>query len=233
VTSESGDFEEGPEAGLLGLGFPANAASGKTPFFINLASSGVLTSEVFGVFLARSGASGSELILGGVDSAKYTGSFTYFPLSTAPTGGTQYYWNTASGDFVYNSGSSTGSFGPVFDTGTTLIYIPTSAAKSLYSKISGAKSASNTVGEGFYTYPCSSSPVIQLALSGSLFVINIADFNLGLLESGSSSCVAGIVGENIAGSGSLDLAILGDEFLKNWYTVFDYGNNRIGFAASV
>lgn len=53
---------------------PCSAESGKTPYFINLANQGSLTSNIFGVFQARNGASGSELCLGCTDSAHYSGS---------------------------------------------------------------------------------------------------------------------------------------------------------------
>ena len=43
-----------------------------------LISEGVLTSPVFGLKLAQSG---SELFLGGTNSALYTGDFTWVPLT--------------------------------------------------------------------------------------------------------------------------------------------------------
>lgn len=65
-------------AGLLGLGFPANAETGKTPWFINAAPS--LISPVFAFYLARNGASGSELAFGAVDSSKYSGCKFFYQL---------------------------------------------------------------------------------------------------------------------------------------------------------
>ncbi|KAG8945217.1 hypothetical protein FRC04_001123 [Tulasnella sp. 424] len=230
VTKETGNFLDSPSAGLLGLGFPANAESGATPFFINLAQSGSLASNVFSFYMARNGGSGSELCIGCVDSAKYAGSIQYYDLDSSATNGEQYYWNIPSDGFSYNGGSSTGSFSAVIDSGTTLIYIPTTAAKALYAKIPGAKTAPSSVGTGFYTYPCNSnlSP-ITLSFNGNKYAVNPADFNLGPVSSGSSTCVAGIVGEDV-GDG---MAIIGDEFMKNWYSVFDYGNQAVGFAKAV
>ncbi|KAG8860917.1 hypothetical protein FRB96_003652 [Tulasnella sp. 330] len=236
ITSESGSFEDGPTSGLLGLGFPANAESGKTPWFINAANEGLLTSNVFSEYMARNGATGSELCFGCIDSTKYSGAITYYPLSTAATSGTQYYWNVVSSGFNYNGGTSSGAFSAVVDTGTTLIYIPTSYAKALYAKIPGAASAASTVGTGFYSFPCSSAATlgpINLVIGGASYAVNMADFNLGQVSSGSSSCVGGIIGEDIGGTGSNQLAIIGDEWIKSWYTVFDYGNLRVGFASAL
>jgi len=184
--------------------------------------------------MARDGATGSELCIGCIDSSKYTGSITYFPLDPTVTDDTQYYWNTPAKGLFYNGGTSTGAWSAVIDTGTTLFYIPTADAKAFYAKIPGSASAASTVGTGFYTYPCSTDLASITVEFGSTapFAVNPLDFNLGVLETGSSLCVGGIVGENIDGSTGF-LAIVGDEFIKNWYTVFDYGNLRVGFAASV
>ncbi len=41
-----------------------------------------------------------------------------------------------------------------------------------------------------------------------------------MLLSGSTQCVGGVIGEDVGEN----MAIIGDEWIKNWYTVFDYGN---------
>ncbi|KAG8986917.1 Type I transmembrane sorting receptor [Tulasnella sp. 427] len=230
VTKETGNFLKGSNAGLLGLGFPANAETGKTPFFVNLVNNGTLASNVFSFYLSRHGGSGSELCIGCTNSAKYTGSIAYHALDPATTRGTQYYWNIKSGGFSYNGGSSTGSFSAVIDSGTTAIYIPSAAAKKLYASIPGAKDASSILEAGLYTYPCSSSlGAITITFGSTKYAINPADFNLGPVSSGSSSCVGGIIGHDVVGG----LAIIGDEFLKNWYSVFNYDTKTVGFAKAI
>ncbi|KAG9040213.1 Type I transmembrane sorting receptor [Tulasnella sp. JGI-2019a] len=230
ISDEYGGFGSGPYSGLLGLGFPANAKSGQTPFFISLCNRGVLTKKRFAFYLGRDGKKASELSIGKVDSSKYTGTIKYHPLDPASTGGVQYYWNALSGGFFYNGGKSSGAFSAVFDTGTSLIYIPTVAAEALYKKIPGAKDASATVGAGFYSYPCSAKLApITLKLGSKQYAVNHLDFNLGPVEEGSSQCIGGIVGEDIGDN----LAIMGDAFLKNWYTVYDYAGKRVGLAKAV
>jgi cathepsin D len=52
-------------------------------------------------------------------------------------------------------------------------------------------------------------------------------FNLGPVSQGSADCVGSIV----ADSKLTDLFwVLGDAFLSNYYTVFDVGKSRVGFA---
>lgn len=46
------------------------------------------------------------------------------------------------------------------------------------------------------------------------------------------TCVGGILG--MGDSFPADLAIVGDEFLKSWYSVYDYSHGaRVGLAPSV
>ncbi|KAG8948334.1 Type I transmembrane sorting receptor [Tulasnella sp. 424] len=231
VTSETGNFLQSKSAGLMGLGFPANAQSGATPFFINLVNQKSLASNVFSFYMSRNGGDGSELCFGCTNSAKYTGSISYYPLDRMTTGGTQYYWNILSEGVSYNGGLASVPFSAVIDSGTTLIYIPTLAAEMLYAQIPGAKDASSTLGAGFYTYPCDMdlAPIAIAFGMGTKHAINPKDFNLGAVESGSSSCVGGIVGADIGSN----LAIVGDEFMKNWYSVFDYNKMAVGFAKAI
>ncbi|KAG8948333.1 Type I transmembrane sorting receptor [Tulasnella sp. 424] len=218
VINETGNFLDSDSAGLMGLGFPANADSGATPFFINLANQGSLASNVFSFYMSRDGGKGSELCFGCINSAKYTGSISYYPLDSSATYWIQYYWNIKSGGFSYNGGSSSGSFSAVIDSGTTLIYIPTAAAKNFYASIPGAKDANSTVGAGFYTYPCRTKLApIAISFGGTNYTINPADFNLGAVSFDFGS----------------NLAIIGDEFMKNWYSVFDYSTKSVGFAKAI
>ncbi len=67
------DFEldNFPPDGLVGMAFPALAVFDDPPLFTTLVNQGT-TPPVFGVLLADTG---SELFLGGVNHAKFTGAF--------------------------------------------------------------------------------------------------------------------------------------------------------------
>ncbi|KIO31954.1 hypothetical protein M407DRAFT_18983 [Tulasnella calospora MUT 4182] len=80
ITQASKGFD-GPNAGLMGLAFPSIAQTGATPWFINLASQGKLLSNVVSFYLSREGADGSELCVGCIDTAKFTGQPEYFHLT--------------------------------------------------------------------------------------------------------------------------------------------------------
>jgi cathepsin D len=62
----------------MGMGFQSISQYNAPPVFQTLISEGAVTSQVFGTKFA---VSGSELFIGGTNSALYTGSFTYLPLT--------------------------------------------------------------------------------------------------------------------------------------------------------
>lgn len=75
----SRSFQDGPEDGLMGLAWPQLSAFSATPFFNTLISEKAVDSGTFGFKLSSSGA---ELFLGGTNSALYTGSFNWIPVTT-------------------------------------------------------------------------------------------------------------------------------------------------------
>jgi cathepsin D len=62
----------------MGMGFQSISVYNAPPLFQSLIAEGVVTSQVFGFKLATSG---SELFLGGTNSALYTGDFTWVSLT--------------------------------------------------------------------------------------------------------------------------------------------------------
>lgn len=111
------------------------------------------------------------------------------------------------------------------DTGTTLVVAQASQVRQFYAAIPGSKDASATVGQGFYTFPCSTTQKVSFTFGNRAFSISPNLFNLGRVSSRSSDCVGAIVG-----SSSISFWVVGDTFLQNVYLTFDLGNNRVGFA---
>ena len=80
ATQYSSGFESSqfPADGLMGMAFQSISDYNAPPVFQTLISEGVLTSPVFGFKFATAG---SELFLGGTNSALHTGDFTWVPLT--------------------------------------------------------------------------------------------------------------------------------------------------------
>lgn len=241
VSSEIEGFSD-PYAGIMGLGFLPNAASGSTPFFANLVQSGSLASNVFSFYMARGGVEGSELCLGCVNSGKYTGGVIFYPVVTFTDDGQPLDWDIQSTGLSLEgpprnaSGPPTAwkseAFIATIDSGTTFIYVSKKIAKALYDQIPKSRAASEDWGEGSYAFPCDSVSdigTISFGFGNEQYAIDLRDFNAGPESDGSTHCVGGIFGDDLWE----DIAILGDAFMKNWYSVFEYNTPAIGFAKAI
>jgi len=220
--------------GIVGFGpvdLTESTVSGKSSvptFMENLVSEGVISKNILGVsFAALSGsessASDGELTFGGVDSSKYTGSITY-TTAVAP------YWGVSVSKFEFGStslGSTTAS--GIVDTGTTLLYVPT----SVYDKFltaSGGKADSSSGLVKFTTKPTSNFSFVvggtTYTLTPTQYLIAKAQYsNWGI----SGSDYYTFIGD---GGSSSPNTILGQSFLEHFYSVFDTTNNRVGLAVA-
>lgn len=225
VTHVSSDFNDDPISGLIGLGFSSIATSGEPTFFENLIMQDKVSAPFFSVYLTRGKASGSMITLGGYDTSKAVGPLTWVPVISKT------YWTVQFDGAVVEGKNVTGDLHAAIDTGTTLIYLSQAVASAIYANIPGAGPAAN-YDSNFFSFPCNSKPTISLVLGGNDFDLSMQDFNLGQDGDGSKNCIGGIVG--LDDTFMEGFAIIGDEFLKSWYSVYDYSHEaRVGFAPSV
>jgi len=201
-------------------------------FMDNLYSQGSISTEVLGVsFQPESGGdtddTNGELTLGGTDSSKYTGSITYFSKLTSGTASE--YWGISIASFTYGSTSLATSVSGIVDTGTTLIYIPTSAYNKFLSAAGGKTDSSSGLAI-FSTKPTSNFGIkfgsTTYTLTPAQYLVPSAQYSYYGLTS--SKYYAWI---NDGGSSGVN-TIIGQKFLENYYAVFDTTNSRIGFATA-
>jgi len=211
------EFEEVnfPPDGLVGMAFEALSVFGLPPLFTTLVNQGTVP-PVFGFRLADTG---SEMFLGGVNSAKFTGAFRNVSLIEEDF----YAISLQALDVNSKTVATANGVVAIVDTGTTLLIGDTQGVEILYSAIPGAKDASALIGAGFFTVPCNRVPTVGMVVGNSLFNVAPAIFNLGVLQG--NDCVGGVVS-----SAGIPFWVFGDIFLRNFYTVFDQGNARVGFA---
>jgi len=210
--------------GILGFGYPEISVNGLPPFFQAALASGAIKEPKFAFSLAKdpTAASGGELTLGGVDSTKYTGDFTYTPITIKG------YWQFAVDSVSVGGSSFAGATKAIADTGTSLLAIPKDSLTSLLTKFPAG--AVKPLAAGEYTVDCSkkdSMPKLSFTINGKAFELEGADYVLSV----SGECLLGIMGIDVPPPRG-PLWILGDVFLRKYYTVFDYGNNQIGFATA-
>ncbi|THH33245.1 hypothetical protein EUX98_g899 [Antrodiella citrinella] len=227
VSVESDDLNAEPNSGLIGLAFGTISTCKKLTFFENLLASRQLEFPIFSVHLTRQNIEGSEICFGCFDPRKTTatGSITWVPLVSKT------YWTVAMDGISTQNKTLHTNLLAAIDTGASLIHLPDSVAADFYDMIPGSHDATADFGPGFYTFPCATSLEISLSFAGKAFSVNTDDLNIGTVSENSDDCLGGIVG---LGEGvPPNLAIIGDAFLKSWYSTFDYAGERVGFAPSV
>ena len=220
ATSEPGlAFAFGRFDGILGLGFDRLSVNGIVPPFYNMVNQKKIDEAVFAFYLSgESGSDDSEVIFGGVDKDHYTGKITEIPLRRKA------YWEVDFDSISFgNETAELDNTGVILDTGTSLIALPTDLAELLNKEI-GAKKSYN----GQYTVECSvrdSLPDITFTLSGYDFAISPYDYILEM----QGSCISTFMGMDFPAPVG-PLAILGDAFLRKWYSIYDLGKGTVGLA---
>lgn len=220
ATSEPGlAFAFGRFDGILGMGFDRIAVNGIMPPFYQMVKQKLIDEPVFAFYLSdTNGDDSSEVVFGGMDEAHFTGAMTTIPLRRKA------YWELDLDAISF--GEETAEMentGVILDTGTSLIALPTTLAELLNKEI-GAKKSFN----GQYTVDCSkrsSLPDITFTLAGHEFALSSEDYILEV----SGSCISTFMGMDFPAPVG-PLAILGDAFLRRWYSVYDLGKGTVSLA---
>jgi saccharopepsin len=220
ATSEPGlAFAFGRFDGILGLGYDSISVNHIVPPFYQMVDQGLLDEPVFAFYLGDKDDQ-SEAIFGGIDKAHYQGKLIKLPVRRKA------YWEVEFEAITF--GKSTAQFentGAIVDTGTSLIALPSTLAELLNKEI-GAKKGFN----GQYSVECEkrdSLPDLTFTLTGHDFTITAYDYILEV----QGSCISAFMGMDFPEPIG-PLAILGDAFLRRYYSVYNLGDNTIGLAKS-
>jgi len=225
ATSDSSVFNSKTIDGIFGLGFDniTSVPGVKTPMD-NMIADKLIAEPIFSVWLNKKldggfqQGNGGEYIFGGVDSSRYQGDILYLNVSK------QSFWQTTLDGVVVGS-ARLGPAEVVFDTGSTLIMVPTRVAQNIHSAIPGAGMV-NIQGQTIFVVPCSTQSNITFIFGGQPFTIPSEDLVRDSIQDG--ICASGIQAVDQS-----TFWIMGDVFLKNFYVVFDLGQNRVGLAQQV
>ncbi|KAG6935448.1 progastricsin [Chelydra serpentina] len=210
--------------GILGMAYPSLAVGGATTALQGMLQENLLSQPIFSFYLSSQPSSqyGGEVVFGGVDSSLYSGQIYWAPVTQ------ELYWQIGIDEFVIG-GQATGwcSQGcqAIVDTGTSLLTVPQQLMSSFLQDV-GAQE--NEYGE--YVVDCSSVqslPTISFTINGVSFPLPPSAYIL----SNNGYCSVGVEPTYLPSQNGQPLWILGDVFLRQYYSVYDMGNNRIGFAA--
>ncbi|XP_041801022.1 pepsin A-like [Chelmon rostratus] len=204
--------------GILGLAFQSIASDNVVPVFDNMIKQNLVSQPLFSVYLSGNSQQGSEVVFGGTDSSHYTGQITWIPLSSAT------YWQISMDSVTINGQTVACSGGcqAIIDTGTSLIVGPTSDINNINSWVGAS---TNQYGEAIVNCQnIQSMPEVTFTLNGHAFTVPSSAY----VSESSDGCSTGF-----GQGGSMQLWILGDVFIREYYTVFDASTQYIGLAKNV
>uniref|UniRef100_A0A8B9D0J1 pepsin A n=1 Tax=Anser brachyrhynchus TaxID=132585 RepID=A0A8B9D0J1_9AVES len=217
--AEPGSFlAHAPFDGFLGLAFPNISSSGATPIFDNMMSQGLVSQDLFSIYLTPNKRNGSFVLFGGIDDTYFTGNLSWIPLTA------QSYWQIKVDSITMYGRPIACPYGcqAIVDSGTSLLAGPTRSVGNIQYEMGARRSAS-----GVYLVSCS---FIRL-LPDIVFVIAGTQFPLPPQQE-DGSCMSGFEGYTLPTATS-ELWILGDIFLRHYYSVFDRANGMVGLAPAV
>ncbi|XP_049713979.1 cathepsin E [Elephas maximus indicus] len=213
--------------GILGLGYPSLAVGGVTPVFDNMMAQNLVDLPMFSVYMSSdpAGGMGSELIFGGYDHSHFSGSLNWVPVTK------QGYWQIALDNIQVGGTVMFCSEGcqAIVDTGTSLITGPSNNIKQLQRAI-GAEPEN-----GEYAVECVNlnvMPDVTFTINGVSYTLSPTAYTLLDSADGMNFCSSGFQGLDIQPPAG-PLWILGDVFIRQFYSVFDRGNNQVGLAPAV
>jgi cathepsin D len=243
--------------GILGMGFTSISIDGAKTVFENAIAQNVVDQPIFSFYLGDNGPGTffacnllpclldcrrwyaliltniirmttlyvtGELTFGGMDPSKFEGELTYVPLLAAT------YWEIAvdavtAGSYHVKPNDDDTPISAIVDSGTSLITGP----RKEISKIAAAVGAKpNIMGE--YTIDCdqvANMPDIVFTIGGNEYTIP----GKGTVIEAQNTCLFAFMGMDFPPPGPQ--WILGDVFMRQYYTVFNYHDETIGFAKAV
>lgn len=204
--------------GIMGLGYDTISVAGVIPPLYNMVKQKLISKALFSFYLARAadgGPTGGSLIFGGVEEEYFEGPIMYAPVVRKG------YWEVSLDSFQVGDYDMGIKGTAAIDTGTSLIAMPSAIADQINAQI-GAKKGF----KGIYTVDCNevaNLPTMNFNFGGHVFPLEASDY---ILQT-SGGCISPFMGLDIPG---LKLWIVGDAFLRRYYTVYDMERNRVGFA---
>lgn len=213
----------GKSDGIVGLAFPSLAAPGTINFFDNLMKQAVVKDPIFSFYLAdHAGSSTSEVMIGGTRPELHTAPFHYHDLLEQED-----YWPVCMNDIEIDGKPqhlchATKDTWPtkccklVVDTGTSFFTGPSNGVRKILPQIRASADCSDR----------DSLPDLTFVIDGKKYTMKSNDYTVML---GYGDCMTAMMSLDVHPPRG-PLWILGDVFLRSFYSVFDRKNARVGLA---
>ncbi|KAJ2004015.1 aspartic proteinase precursor [Coemansia thaxteri] len=222
ATKEPGlTFAFGRFDGIFGLGYDTISVLKTVPPFYHMVNRGLIDEAMFSFYLSdnnnQQGGDG-EMVLGGYNKDHFEGELQWAPVRRKG------YWEVDLEKVKFGSDEiELDNVGAAIDTGSSLLVVPTTLAELINKQIGAKKNFA-----GQYVVDCSlvpSLPPFSLQFGGNEYLLAADDYVLNV----QGQCISGFMGMDIPAPLG-PIWIIGDVFLRKFYTVYDLGKNRVGFA---
>jgi hypothetical protein len=194
--------------GVLGLALPEMSESPDFNFVHTLKAKGALNQGVFGLYLADSGP--SALTFGGPDPSRFQGDVMYKPVT-----GDAGYWQVDMHGLTVDGAPLGGRISAVLDSGTSQLAGPTDLIVAVVERIDVAKDCSNLA----------TLPQLGISFGDHILALDPEDY----VDKVNGGCELALMPMDVPPPDG-PLFVLGEPFLRKFYTVYDADERRVGFA---
>lgn len=224
--------------GVLGLGLDALALNPQFSFFAQMVAQHPAMNPWFAVFLSRTDGGESAITFGGHDERLTASDLEWAPVALQDLG----YWQVQIkavriGDIPLED-CADGGCRAILDTGTSLLGVPRQSARAMH------KMLARPVAEGSYTaaseIDCRRVPGQTITfelIGGPAVTLNVEDysrptpFNITTAPGQSRlMCRSLLLPVDMQAPLGPRVFIWGEPVLRRYYTVYDLGQKRVGFA---
>jgi len=204
------------------LAYRALSHEGVLPPFVALWNAGKLDEFLFSMYLQANESVAGLLLLGGIDPKLTSKPFHYTPIINE----LWYVIGLAGGVEVNGYFVTSASIG-IIDSGTSYLIGPPTDIQYIADFLGAYYDF------GYYIVNCSRAlPDIIFHIGNSTnqrgFPVSYHSY---VLNDGFGTCYLAMAGADVTDQYGNPMWIIGDVFMREYYTVFDIGNSRLGFAA--
>ncbi|CAI5760086.1 unnamed protein product [Candida verbasci] len=229
VTVKNQQFADASNAasdfGVLGIAKKAQEAAQQEydNLPVNLVNQGYISKNAYSLYLNSVDAKDGAIIFGGIDHDKYSGNLVSLPITTDK-------YLAVHLNSILNDGSTTDTNADVdvvLDSGTTFVYLPTNVIQSIASAFNAQYSSASQI----YVVDCNwtqSDKTLTYNFDGISITVPYANLVVELHYN--DGTFSGQCGIGIVDAGNKGPFILGDNFLRSAYVVYDLTDNQISLA---
>ncbi|SBS87734.1 plasmepsin, putative [Plasmodium ovale] len=204
--------------GILGLGWKDLSIGAVDPIIIEMKNQNKIDHALFTFYLSVNDKESGYLTIGGIEDKFYQGEITYEKLNH------DLYWQI---DLDMHFGNTTMTkANAIIDSGTSSITAPTTFITEFFKD----KNVIKVPFIPFYITTCDNKemPTLKFTSGSNTYTLEPEYYMDPLFDIDETLCIVDIIPVDI----DENTFILGAPFMRKYFSVFDYDNERVGFAVA-